>query len=282
MVHTWSLFRFARLYCHEGQQEVIDAHIQFFHEIQSVPRYIYYDNLRAVYDYSRKKFQDSYLQFASHYGYSHEVCNPVSPHEKGTEEESVSYIRRNAFGERNSFDSIEDAQQWLIASLDRNYYSVPDTYRQKRILLKIYEGRIDLVSGLELIASHRRLQGKGQYSLNICHYLKTFGGKPGSLRHSKGIQQAPDSLQNLYKSHYLDRPLDFSQVLSLTGECSVHELVAAIEKLQKNHIPPEYATIRMFLNNTPYPVIESLEGYDLIDVPVPDLTVYDGISECAA
>ena len=57
MVLTWSLFRFARLYCHETQQEVIDAHIQFFNEIQSVPRYIYYNNIRAVYDCSRKKFR---------------------------------------------------------------------------------------------------------------------------------------------------------------------------------------------------------------------------------
>ena len=333
MVLTWSLFRFARLYTHETQQEVIDAHIQFFNEIQSVPRYIYYDNLRAVYDYSRKKFQETYLQFASLYGYSYEVCNPVSPHEKGTDEESISFIRRNAFGERNSFESLEEAQQWLIASLeqinnlhvyrrdktpyealkdeqssmiplpsleysnvltrpakiskysfvsfDRNYYSVPETYRQKRILLKIYQDRIDLVSGSELIASHRRLHGKGQYSLNICHFLKTFGRKPGSIRHSKVIQQAPDILQDLFKSHYLDRPLDFIQILSLTEECSLQELVIAIDKLQKSHIPPEYATIRMVLNNTPSPAIDSLEEYDLIHVQEPDLTVYDQIVECA-
>jgi len=172
--------------------------------------------------------------------------------------------------------------KYSFVSFDRNYYSVPDTYRQKRILLKIYQDRIDLVSDSELIASHRRLQGKGQYSLNICHYLKTFGRKPGSLRHSKVIQQAPDILQNLYKSHYLDRPLDFIQVLSLTGECSLEELVTAIKKLQKSHVPPEYATIRMVLNNALVPAVESLKNYDLIDVQEPDLTVYDRIAECAA
>lgn len=333
MVLTWSLFRFARLYCHETQQEVIDAHIQFFNEIQSVPRYIYYDNLRAVYDYPRKKFQDTYLQFASHYGYSYEVCNPVSPHEKGTDEESVSFIRRNAFGERTSFESLEEAQQWLIASLDRinnlhvyrrdktpfealkdeqnsmfslpsleysnvltkpakiskysfvsfdrNYYSVPDTYRQKRILLKIYQDRIDLVSGPDLIASHQRLHGKGHYSLNICHFLKSFERKPGAIRHSKVMGQAPQTLQNLYMTNYLNRPLDFIQILDLTGECSMQDLVAAIEKLQKSHIPPGYDTIRMILNNTPSPVIESLKGYDLILVQEPDLVVYDQLVECS-
>nr|WP_319540007.1 hypothetical protein [uncultured Methanospirillum sp.] len=172
--------------------------------------------------------------------------------------------------------------KYSLVSFDRNYYSVPDTYRQKRILIKIYQDRINLVSGHELIATHRRLQGKGQYSLNISHYLKTFGRKPGSLRHSKVIQQVPDILHNLYKSQYLDKPLDFIQVLNLTGECSLQELVAAIEKLQKSHIPPEYATIRMVLNNALAPAVESFEGYDLIDVQEPDLTVYDRIAECAA
>ena len=333
MVLTWSLFRFARLYYHETQQEVIDAHIQFFHTIQSVPRYIYYDNLRAVYDYPRKKFQDSYLQFASHYGYSYEVCNPVSPHEKGTDEESVSYIRRNTFGDRTSFNSLEEAQQWLIRSLeqmnnlhvyrrektpvealkdeqnamlplptleysnvltrpakiskysfvsfDRNYYSVPDTYRQKRILLNIYQDRIDLVSGPDLIATHTRLFGKGQYSLNICHFLKTFERKPGSLRHSKVIQQVPEILQDLYKSRYFDKPLEFIEILNLSKEYSLHELISAIEKLQQRQIPPEYATIRMVLHNTPPPSVESLENYDIIGVQEPDLTVYDCVAECS-
>ena len=61
----------------------------------------------------------------------------------------------------------------------------------------------------------------------------------------------------------------------------MQELVIAIDKLQKSHIPPEYATIRMVLNNTPSPAIESLEEYDLIHVQEPDLTVYDQIVECA-
>ena len=332
MVLTWSLFRFARLYYHEKQQEVIDAHIQFFNEIQSVPRNIYYDNLKAVYDYPRQMFQDTYLQFASHYGYSYEVCNPASPHEKGTDEESVSYIRRNAFGERTSFNSFEEAQEWLTASLEqlnshpvyrrdktpvealqeeqnsmlplpsleysniltrpariskysfvtfeRNYYSVPDTYPQKEILLKISQDRIDLVSGPDLIASHRRLFGKGQYSLEISHFLKTFDRKPGALGHSKVIKQVPQVLQDLYKNHNQESSLEFIRILSLTKDYSLDALVSAIKTLQRSRIPSGYDTLRMFLCNTPHPVIESLESYDRIKVEEPDLTVYDQLMGC--
>lgn len=333
MVLTYSLFRFARLYYHETQQEVIDAHIQFFNAIQSVPQYIFYDNLMAVYDYSRQKYQDTYLRFASHYGYSYDVCNPASPHEKGTDEESVSFVRRNAFGERTSFDSFEEAQEWLSASLEQmnshpvyrrnktpvealkeeqshmlslpsleysniltrpakiskysfvtvdcNYYSVPDTYPQKEILLKISQDKIDLVSGADLIASHRRLYGKKQYSLDICHFLKTFERKPGGLRHSKVIQHVPEPIQKLYDNYYRERPVEFIKVLNLTSEYSLKALIAAIEDLHKTNITPGYDTIRMVLNDNPHPVIESLEQYDLVPVEEPDLTVYDQLMECA-
>ena len=62
----------------------------------------------------------------------------------------------------------------------------------------------------------------------------------------------------------------------------MEELVTAIEKLQRSHVSPEYATIRMVLNNALAPAVESLEDYDLIDVQEPDLAVYDRMAECAA
>jgi len=332
MVLTFSLYRFARLYPHETQQEVIDAHIKFFEETQSVPQFIFYDNLRAVYDYTHKVFQDKYLQFASHYGFSYEVCNPASPHEKGTDEESVSYIRRNAFGERVNFESLEEAQEWLQSTLlrlnsnpvyrrsntpiealkeeqtlmiplptleysnyltktakiskyslvtfDRNFYSIPDTYRQKHILLKASVDRIDFVADQVLIASHQRLYGKGQYSLNISHYLKTLSRKPGSLRHSMVMNQVQETLQTLFETHYYNRPVEFLDILRLISDFSVDELLAAVECLQKNHITPEYDTLRLILTRTPISPVESLEVFDQIQVNEPNLAAYDRLMEC--
>lgn len=332
MVLTYSLYRFARLYLHETQQEVIDAHIKFFTDLQSVPRYIYYDNLRAVYDYTRKVFQDKYLQFASHYGFSYDVCNPASPHEKGTDEESVSYIRRSAFADRVTFESLEEAQEWLQSTLvrlnsnpvyrrntipiealkeeqtlmiplptleysnyliktakiskyslvtfDRNHYSIPDTYRQKHILLKASVDRIDFVADHELIASHQRLYGIGQYSLNICHYLKTLFRKPGSLRHSMVIHQIHTTLQTLFETHYYDRPVEFLNILRLLSDFSFEQLLDAVECLQKNHITPEYDSLRLILTRTSILPVESLEVFDQVWVNEPNLAVYDQLMEC--
>ena len=86
MVLTGSLYRFAQIFYRETQQDVIETHIQFFEELPGVPKRIFYDNLRAVFDSKRNEFNDTFYRFAIHYGFTPCVCNRSSPHEKGTDE----------------------------------------------------------------------------------------------------------------------------------------------------------------------------------------------------
>lgn len=61
---------------------MIQAHIEFFHEIGSVPDAIFYDRM-AAYDSQLKQFNDKFLEFSMHFGFQPCVCNPASPNEKG-------------------------------------------------------------------------------------------------------------------------------------------------------------------------------------------------------
>jgi hypothetical protein len=92
---------------------VIQAHIEFFHEIGSVPETIFYDRMAVVFDSRKQQLNDKFLEFSMHSGFRPCVCNPASPNEKGTDEESVGYVRRTTFGERSTFASLEEATQWL-------------------------------------------------------------------------------------------------------------------------------------------------------------------------
>ena len=89
------------------------AHIEFFREIGSVPDAIFYDRMAAAYDSRKQQFNDKFLEFSMHFGFQPCVCNPASPNEKGTDEESVGYVRRATFGEMSSFASINEATEWL-------------------------------------------------------------------------------------------------------------------------------------------------------------------------
>lgn len=60
MVLTGSLYRFAQIFNRETQQDVIEAHIQFFDQIQAVPKRIVYDNIRTVYDIKRKELNETF------------------------------------------------------------------------------------------------------------------------------------------------------------------------------------------------------------------------------
>jgi len=112
-VLPFSLYRFARLYHHSTRLEVIQAHIEFFHEIGSVPETIFYDRMAVVFDSRKQQLNGKFLEFSMHSGFRPCVCNPASPNEKGTDEESVGYVRRTTFGERSTFASLEEATQWL-------------------------------------------------------------------------------------------------------------------------------------------------------------------------
>jgi hypothetical protein len=330
-VLPFSLYRFARLYPRSTRLEVIQAHIEFFHEIGAVPETIFYDRMSVVYDSQKQKLNEKFLEYSMHSGFRPCVCNPASPHEKGTDEESVGYIRRLTFGERSSFESFDKAMQWLSTCLteinarpvyrrpnvpvrglvqerdlmhplptleyencdlkratisryslvkcEGNFYSVPDTYRPRLITLKIMVDRIVLLDGSEVIASHRRLAGKQQYSMDITHYIKTFHRKPDALPNARVLGQVDELILDLFNRYYLDDPKGFLSILDLMLETSTEALSHALTILKEQNISPTYDTIRFFLHQTDVLMVEPFAFCGGFEVMQPDLVAFDQLME---
>jgi hypothetical protein len=259
------------------------------------------------------------------------VCNPASPHEKGTDEESVGYIRRLTFGERSSFESFDEAIEWLSTCLtginanpvyrrpdvpvqglvqeqvlmhplptldyanydlkratisryslvkcEGNFYSVPDTYRPRQITLKVLVDRIALLDGNDIIASHRRLTGKQQYSMDITHYIKTFHRKPGALPNARVLAQVDEQILDLFNRYYLDDPKGFLSILDLMQETSPEALSDALTILNKQNIHPTYDTLRFFLHQTMEQKVEPFAFCGGFEVTQPDLVAFDQLME---
>lgn len=113
MVLNHSLYRVCRLYTNETLLEVMQAHIELFNEIKGVPPRIAYDQMSTIYNAKTKQINERFLEFAMHYGFTPVICNPRSPHEKGTDEQSIGYVRRMTFAERTTFDTLDEANDWL-------------------------------------------------------------------------------------------------------------------------------------------------------------------------
>jgi hypothetical protein len=330
-VLPFSLYRFAQLYPRSTHLEVLQAHTDFFQDISAVPETIFYDRMSVVYDSRKQKFNEKFLEFSMHFGFSPCVCNPSSPHEKGTDEESVGYIRRVAFGERSSFKSLDEADKWLVKCLaeinthpvyrrqsvpaqgliqerdlmrplptleysnydlkhatisryslvkfEGNFYSVPDTYRPRHITLKVLIDRIMFLDGNDCIATHPRLAGKQQYSMDITHYITTFHRKPGALTNSRVLAQADQLIQDMFNRYYVGDPKEFLPILDLMRETPAEVISEALIILKEQGIPPTYDTIRFFIHNSAVQAVKTLEFSGGFQVDEPNLADFDQMLE---
>lgn len=114
---AYSNYRYAELYERQDTISFQQSHVNFFTHQGGVHRQMVYDNMRvAVKKFvglSEKEPTDALLQLATYYQFGYRFCNAGKGNEKGHVERSVEYIRRKAFGRRDDFDSLHQANQWL-------------------------------------------------------------------------------------------------------------------------------------------------------------------------
>lgn len=122
-------YRWGKLYTSSNQQVFIDAHIQFFKEVQGVYSTIVYDNMRNVIQKfvgkHEKELNEELLKLSLFYGFEPVVTNTYSGNEKGHVEKSVQVIRDRAFTKIYEFTSIEHAQEYLTSAVIKLNQGIP-------------------------------------------------------------------------------------------------------------------------------------------------------------
>lgn len=138
--------RSAWLFLRQDTLSLMEAHRNFFIEIQGVPQTMVYDNMKVAVTIrtgrkgrpAQKYPTRAMRQLSLYYRFCERFCNARSGWEKGSVERSVEIVRRAAFVSRQSFETLGDAQAWLERTLGRiNAVSgvpgVSDTDKQRRI-----------------------------------------------------------------------------------------------------------------------------------------------------
>ena len=121
---AYSNHRAAYLFLQQDTQAYMESHRLYFKMLGKVPHRMVYDNMRvAVASFVGGKHPtDALIRMESAYCFSHRFCNVRSGNEKGHVERSVEFIRRKAFCELDSFDTIEDAQEHLLRTCSELNY----------------------------------------------------------------------------------------------------------------------------------------------------------------
>lgn len=99
MILGYSRMQYVEFTEDEKIDTLIGCHERAFQFFGGMPETILYDNMRTVVKHSHEKgenkWNDKFLRFAKHHGFSPIRCRPYHPQSKGKVENGVKYLRRN-------------------------------------------------------------------------------------------------------------------------------------------------------------------------------------------
>lgn len=111
-------YRYAQLFTKQNSECFQESQALFFEHIGQVYRTIVYDNMRvAVRRFvgpTEKEPTEALLKMSMYYGFDFRFCNVRSGNEKGHVERSVEVVRRKAFCKNDRFESLEEANKYII------------------------------------------------------------------------------------------------------------------------------------------------------------------------
>lgn len=110
-------YRFAWLFTKQTTECFQEAHALFFDHIKGVYRTMVYDNMKVAikkFVGKEKEPTEGLLKLSLYYGFQFRFCNIHSGNEKGHVERSVDVLRRKAFAFKDTFETLEEANQYLL------------------------------------------------------------------------------------------------------------------------------------------------------------------------
>ena len=120
MTLSYSRMTFLKFFLAETQIHFQQGHVDAFEYFGGVPRSILIDNLKSGVTErvgSIIRFNESYLAFATHFGFEPKAANIRRGNEKGRVERSVRYVRDSFFAARtwNDLDELNrQAEDWCL------------------------------------------------------------------------------------------------------------------------------------------------------------------------
>lgn len=171
-------YRYARLFTKQDTPCFLESHALFCEHINGAYRTFVYDNMKvAVKKFvglTEKEPTESLLKLSIYYGFRFRFCNTRAGNEKGHVERSVEYIRRKSFAFKDSFNTIEEANEYLM-EICHKLNSKPQRLNNNQTALEIFAlEKEHLLPKLPMFdAAKTRESRVDKYStivIDMCHY----------------------------------------------------------------------------------------------------------------
>jgi transposase len=131
-----------------------------------------------------------------------------------------------------------------LVHFERNRYSVPCSFANRPVSLRIYPDKVVIAAEGQLVCEHARIidrshQGPGRTVYDWRHYLAVVQRKPGALRNGAPFLELPEAFRRL-QSHLLKRPggdKEMVEILSLVLQHDEHAVLCAVELALDQGVP---------------------------------------------
>lgn len=151
-------YRYAYLFTKQTTECFQEAHARFFKHIDGVYQTLVYDNMKVAvkrFVGDEKVPTDGLLQLSVYYGFGFRFCNVRSGNEKGHVERTVEVARRKAFAFRDTFETLEEANNYLLEVCERLNNKPQDRREGKSATACLEEERPYLFGNLPMFDAAR-------------------------------------------------------------------------------------------------------------------------------
>ena len=125
--------------------------------------------------------------------------------------------------------------KYSLATIDNNYYSVPEYLVGETVIARIYFETIRIYAQDKLVCEHKKVDGFKGFQIDIMHYLNTFLKKPGALRNSHALKSRPE-LKHIYDTYYRTKPREFIELLQTNHDIGIEDLISVLREENQSHI----------------------------------------------
>ena len=178
-----------------------------------------------------------------------------------------------------------------LVHFDRNRYSVPASFANHRVSLRVYPDRLVVVAEGHIICEHTRLIERshhlpGRTIFDWRHYLAVIQRKPGALRNGAPFVDFTDAFRRL-QQHLLKQPggaREMVEILALILHHDEEAVLCAVELALSDGAPTKTHVLNLLhrLNDgksATAGAIEAPQALALNREPRADVERYDALRE---
>ena len=178
-----------------------------------------------------------------------------------------------------------------LVTFERNRYSVPASFANRRVSLHVYPDRLVFVAEGQTVCTHARIiershRKPGWVVYDCRHYLAVIQRKPGALRNGAPFTEMPEAFRRL-QDHMLRKEggdREMVDILSLVLHHEEDAVLCAVDLALEAGVPTKTHILNLLhrlmdRKQTDHPEIDPPAALALAKAPKADVDRYDGLRQ---